>query len=831
MILRLSELRYNKIKCILCFLLLYLFVFLFNYLHADEKAKNPFNSAIPLFPASYTESSFAPLINPVFSDISPSSSISYMMQNFEDRKDFNHYFLLNYAGFIFSYSWIDHLYNYNDSLECSNSKLFTVGKGFFFNNMFGLGANYSFSKSSNNNFDGYKSLTIGLLFRPVRFLSFGYTARDINNPRVYKEDTARSNVYSLSIRPFNNITFSFDAVKYEGRDFEKSDMILSSSLRFIYDISAYAGITKDKNLMFGLLIPLGINGNRSSSIIFDGYTSDFYDMRSSGLGVTFSGDKTESSIIGLKRFLKIMINNDISEIKTERIFSKKELVFFDLLNAVKSAKTDQSITGIIIQIDNAKLGFAQIQELREELKNFRSVEKPVYAILNALGNKEYYLASACDKIYYNPANMFAITGLKAEVFFFKEGLDKIGVKFESVSKGPYKSYPEPYTREHMSREFRENLTALISDLNEQYLNDIIKDRQISSDQIDLLFKKGIMTPLEAIKAGFIDEISYPTEAETDIFKNNKFLNLTIVLNDYVEENKKTYKWGPRPKIAVIYVSGSIVHGYSQGYDKFLPNTIGDETYLNALNSAFTESQVNAVVIRIDSGGGSSLASELMLHNLIRMKKKYNKPVVFSFGNTAASGGYYIACTGDNILSSKGTVTGSIGVVAGKLSLKELYSKLGINKDIIKMSEFADIFSEAKDMTAAERKIIEQGVDYVYNRFKIKASEARGIAKEDIDKAAEGRVFTGSQAKNNRLIDTLGGIIAAIDLAKKIADIKDEYDVTHLPEISVPLMDFLGIKAETSILQEKIKTFIHIFDFVEFNEEYALYYCPYKLIIK
>jgi protease IV len=831
MTLRLSGLKCNKFLCVFCFLLIYFFQFFCYFLWAEEKEKNPFNSALPSFPVSYTDNSLAPLINPAFSDISSGASISYMTQNFEDEKDFNHFFLLNYAGFLFSYSWIDHLYNYNDSLVSSNTKLFTIGKGLFFNNMFGVGANYSFSKSNNNNFDGYRSVSLGLLFRPVNFLSFGFTSRDINNPKVYKEHTARSDMYSLSIRPFSNITFSLDTVKYEDRSFDKSDMVLSTSLRFVYDISAYAGITKDKNLIFGLLIPLGINGSQSASLIFDGYYSNVNGIRSSGFGATFSSDKTKSSIIQSKRFLKITINQTINEIKTDRLFNNNELTFYDLLNAIKTAKGDESITGIILLIDNAALGFAQIQELRENIKTYRTGGKFVYAILNAPGNKEYYLASACNKIYFNPANLFAITGLKAEVFFFKEGLDKIGVKFESVARGPYKSYPEPYTKEHMSREFRENLTALISDLNEQYLNDIVKDRTVSREQIDILFKKGLMTPDEALSTGFIDEIKYPLDAEIEIIKSNKLPNFTVALKDYIEENEQVYIWGPRPKIAVIYVSGSIVHGHSQGYDNILPETIGDETFLNALMNAFTDSNVKAVVIRVDSGGGSSLASELMLHNLIRLKKEFKKPVVFSFGNTAASGGYYIACTGDRVLSSRGTVTGSIGVVAGKLSLKELYGKLGINKDIIKMSEFADIFSESKDMSAAERKVIEQGVDYVYNRFKIKAAEARGISIENIDKAAEGRVFTGNQAKNNGLIDSFGGLIAAIDLAKKLANINNEYIVTHLPETSVPLMDFLGIKAGSNLLPEKVRTFIHTLDFIEFNNEYALYYFPYKLVIE
>ena len=383
----------------------------------------------------------------------------------------------------------------------------------------------------------------------------------------------------------------------------------------------------------------------------------------------------------------------------------------------------------------------------------------------------------------------------------------------------------------MSPEFRENLTSLISDLNEQYLNDIENDRSVSREKIDLLLKKGIMTPEEALNAGFIDRISFPSEAEAEILKNDKIFNSSVTLENYIKESEKKYYWGRKSGIAVIYVSGSIVHGKSRAYKNIMPETAGDETYRDSLVTAFNDSGIKAVVIRIDSGGGSSLASEIMLQELIRLKKEFNKPVVFSFGNTAASGGYYIACTGDSILGSKGSVTGSIGVVAGKLSLKELYGKLGINRDVIKMSEFADIFSEAKDMSASDRKVIEQGVNYVYTRFKMKAAEARGIAKENIDKAAEGRVFTGNQAKENKLIDTFGGLIAAIEMAKESADINGDYAVIHLPKTSEPLIELLGLNTESRIFPEQIKALIRTLDFIDFKDETVLYYNPYKLVIK
>ena len=382
---RLSGSRYNKKFSLLFFSQIFLFCLISYPLHSAAKEKNPFNSAYPSFSAGYTDSSFAPFINPVFSDIYSNASIAYIAQDLENQKDFNHFFLANYAGFLFSYSWIENLYGYNDALLNTRTGLFTIGKGILIGNVLGIGANYSFGKSSNDNFNEYKTATLGFLLRPFSFLSLGYTARDINNPEVYDRQTARSDVYSVSIRPIKNFTLSFDTTKYENRKLSKSDMVLSAGLRFPYEISANAGISGDKNLIFGLMIPLGLNSSSTSSIILDGYTSNINDFRSSGFGITISGDKTESSITRSRRFLKIVLNGEISEIKSESLFGSNEHTFYDLLNAVKESKNDESISGIIMQIDNAALGFAQIQELREELKIFRNSGKPVYAILNMLG--------------------------------------------------------------------------------------------------------------------------------------------------------------------------------------------------------------------------------------------------------------------------------------------------------------------------------------------------------------------------------------------------------------------------------------------------------------
>ncbi len=835
MISRLYALKFTRILIPLSILILCLFRFPDHKLSAAEPA-NPFHTVLPTVSASRIDNSLSPLVNPVFSDISPSPSISYTLQQFHDQEEnYNHFFLTNLAGFIFSYSWIDNLYNYNSmSTEPCKTKMFTIGKGFFFGNTFGFGANYSFNKSKYSKYDDYKSLSLGILLRPFSFLSIGFVSRDLNKPEIYGEVLKRSDIYSVSVKPLSSITFSVDATKYQDQKFDSSDIFYSASLRFIHDISAYAAINRDKDFSFGLRLPLGIPYTNSAELVLDGFArynkSDIPD--SSGFGITLSGQRNSKALIKPKRYLEIVLNDKINEVQTEKLFpfKGKGVIYYDILNAIDTAARDESIIGIIIQIDTAGLGFAQLQELRDQLKLFRNKKKKVYAILNSSGNKEYYLASACDEIIFSPVNPFTLTGLEVEIYFFKEGLDKLGIKFEAVKKGEYKSFAEPYTRKHMSPESMENIKSLLSDLNDQFIYDIINDRKISKKEIDNIFDKGILSPDEALQAGFIDDIDYPLDAEIKILNNNGTEKPRVKLEDFIEEKIYDYLWGPVPEIAIIYVTGSIIHGESRGYSGISPEITSDATYYKALYDAFTDSSVKAIIIRIDSGGGSAVASDLMWHYLHKLKQQYNKPVIFSFGNTAASGGYFIACTGDQILGSRGTVTGSIGVIAGKLSLKELYQKLGINKETIKMSEFADIFSESKDLSSEERAIIQKSVDYSYKNFTEKVSEARGIKKERIDKVAEGRVFTGQQAKANNLIDNYGGLYAAVELAKRIAKITTNFNVRHLPEAETAFTEILGLN-NVSLYTEQIAAIQQIFDIIKLNDEHTLYYFPYKLVIK
>lgn len=829
MISPLSELRSGKTLFIRLPVIIILIGFSITGAFAD--GERPFDM-LPQSSVSSNETSFAPLVNPVFPDVSSGPSISYLIQNYRGEDTCNHIFLLNTAGFSFSCLWFNNLYNREgDEIDSVKTRYFKIGKGFFWNNAIGVGLDYSFTRSRYEAFDDYKSLSFGFLFRPFNFISLGFVARDMNSPELGGSSVRQSEVYSISLRPYRDyLTLSFDARRWEGEKFDKSDFLFSGSLHLFYDISISASADLDKNFTCGMSIPLGAG---PSTLVFDGYnvknTTEAPD--SMVLGASIRGEKYKSSFIPTRRFLKIVFEEKINEIEAEGLFRERGVIFYDILSAIQNACDDDSIKGILLKIDNAALGMAQIQEIREELRHFRGSGKRVYSILTTSGNKEYYLASVSDEIFFTPSSYFSLTGLKAEVYFFKKLLEKVGVKYESVKKGRYKSFNETFTREHMSPEFRENLLALITDLNDQFINDILKDRGIDEEIIDRLFRNGIMTPGEALNAGFIDSVEYPGDALNIIMDRYRIPVMSVEMPDYLDENFRTRRWGPVPRIAIVYAAGSIVRGDSKG-GIFSSEVIGDDTYRDAVYAAFKDRSVRAVVIRVDSPGGSAAASELMWHYLMEMKEKYPyKPVVFSFGNTAASGGYFISSTGSPIFGSRGSITGSIGVISGKLSLEKLYGMLGINRDVIKMSEFADIFSEADELTEAEREVLQRGVDFIYNRFTGKVEKYRGIKKEKIPEVAEGRVFTGNQAEKNRLVDNIGGLLAALRFARVQANIRGEYEIRHLPRRETPLLNLFEENITSRLSSEELKILVRNLQMIDFKDELALYFFPYHVVIK
>ncbi len=755
--------------------------------------KNPFHEGLFVGSASTMMNHGAFFRNPVFADYSDSSFLNYRPFSFGGTGDWNHHLSLGFSGFAFSYTRFNSLYDPElDEVTDSKTTMVNITKGFMFGNYFGIGFDYGFS-AGRRPYDDYRSFSMGFLLRPFSFLSVGLAFHDLNSPRMEGNRVLRKETYSISLRPLNErFTLSLDAVRYQDRKIDVDDLQIAACLLAPFDISVYAGADMNSNVFFGLSLPLEFQSQRGSAMVME--YSGIRMHKGPGFsapGLSLVGEKYREPAVMTKAYLKIVIGGGIHENPEEKFLQKSPVNLHEILAGVDEAARDRSITGIILVVGDVSLGIAQIQELREEFKKFRRHGKKICALLTSSGNRGYYLSSAADRIYYAPANTFILTGLVAEVYFFKTLLDRVGVKFESVSKGKYKSFNEPFTRTGMSDEYRENLKTLLAELNEQYLSQIAADRGIKRAVIEELFSKGFSTPEDAVKAGFIDGVEYHDAMERKILEEGDGVYSAVELEEYLDRPRRIYRWGTVPGIAVIHVEGAIIKGGEERPGIIMPDAISDQVYRESLRSAFTDPSIKAIVVRINSGGGSAVASDFMWHYLVELNRRYKKQVVISFGNMAASGGYYIACTGDHIFASPGTVTGSIGVIMGKLSFKTLYEKLGISKEIISLSEFADLFTESRDLSPKEREVLQRGVEFTYQLFTRRVMEARKIDAKDIAAAAEGRVFTGNQARDKKLVDSMGGLMAALEFARLKLKTGSEYNVIHYPVKKAPLMKFLG----------------------------------------
>lgn len=461
-----------------------------------------------------------------------------------------------------------------------------------------------------------------------------------------------------------------------------------------------------------------------------------------------------------------------------------------LFKKLDALKTDDDIAGIIFKIEGVSLGWATLQEIRNKLNEFRDVGKETIGYLESGGNAEYLLAATMDRIVLMPTGSLNLTGLRAEVLFYKGLLDKLDIEADMLAMGKYKSGVEPYMRDGMSDEFRESMTALLDDLYAQLLNHIAESRDgISTETASDLINRGPFTAAEAKQEKLVDALQYYDALVTTLKAAAEDEEVQVVKPSF--ERKRTVpnmnsfaglmqlfsmlnppqraRAAGENQIALIYASGPILPDIDSPFISMAAITPKD--LKKAFEKARTDDSVRAVVLRIDSPGGSALASDLIWREVTLTQRE--KPVVVSMGNVAASGGYYIAMAAGTIVAQPSTLTGSIGVFGGKLNLKGLYNKAGLTKEIIAHGQNATLYSDYSGFTPTEQERVEKMMKTVYKDFVSKAAAGRSKSFDDIDNIAQGRVWTGRQAQELGLVDTLGGLEDALSIAKEQAGFAED----------------------------------------------------------
>lgn len=512
------------------------------------------------------------------------------------------------------------------------------------------------------------------------------------------------------------------------------------------------------------------------------------------LGAIFGGD---SDIVKVEKnsVIELNLENIALDYKgkyTDPLVSllskNNEVGFIDILNAIEFAKTDDKIQGISILNNFSMLGLAQSKSLREKLIDFKKSGKFVVAYSNYITQRDYYLNSVADTIYLNPVGEMEFKGLSTEILFYKDLQEKSGVKMEVIRHGKYKSAVEPFLENEISEENREQMTSLLNSVWSTIVEDISKSRKIAVDSLNLIATNlDARTPERALNSKLIDKIGYEDEyhdgirhaLDVDFDEDYK----TIEIADYAQNFlTKPSKVSTKDKIAIIYAQGEILGGEGD------VTIIGEGSMRKALIEARKDKNVKAIVLRVDSPGGSALTSELIWREIEIAKK--SKPVVVSMGNVAASGGYYIACNADKIIAEPTTITGSIGVFGAIPNMTELSKKIGINTSIIKTHENANNYSVFKPLDPTLKATITESIENVYATFLTRVAVGRKMTFAQVDEIAQGRVWTGTEALELGLVDQLGGLETALKEAAKLAKIK-KYKVQNLPEFDKNFMEFLN----------------------------------------
>lgn len=483
-----------------------------------------------------------------------------------------------------------------------------------------------------------------------------------------------------------------------------------------------------------------------------------------------------------------------------------------LVERLDKAATDTRVKGVVLTIESPAIGRGRAEELRAAIGRIRKAGKPVAAHLIGSDPVHYVVASACDTVAMPPAATLEITGVRTEVTFFKAMLDKLDVDAEILQVGEFKGAGEPLTRTSMSPQLRAQYEQFVGDLYEQLVDRVAADRRLPPEQVRTLIDTGVFTPEAAVQAKLIDAVAYEDEVISGLAGRIK-LDDPKVARDYAEQKmdndfsgigglvklvellsgqKQAAAVGKDRQIAIIYLTGEIKEG--KGKDELLGGgSAGSDTVIKAIRSAAKDDKVAAIVLRIDSPGGSALASDLIW----REAERTTKPVVASLGDIAASGGYYVAVAADKIVAAPGTLTGSIGVVGGKIAVGKALEKVGVHTDVVSKGRNAGWLSIQTPFTDQERDVFLATMKDVYRLFTSKVAAGRKLDMEKLGTLAEGRVFTGRTAKDLGLVDRLGTLDDAIDEAKKLAGIAEEEAIERvlLPEPRGLFDDLFGMAGE------------------------------------
>jgi protease IV len=478
-------------------------------------------------------------------------------------------------------------------------------------------------------------------------------------------------------------------------------------------------------------------------------------------------------------FLEVEIGGDYSEAPPAdllgQLVGSQQHLLADLLLELRKAAADARLQGVIVKITPLDLEFAQVQEIRTALRALQAAGKRIIAWVSGegdSGNREYYLASVANKVYFTENTLLPLLGLRATAVFLGGMWEKLGVDMQVEQIREYKTFGDLLARKTMSEAHREMTNSLLDSLQEQFTSDIAEARGLSPAQIQTLIDAPTLTADDFQRAGLIDGTRFYDDLLKELAPNTDRPVSTVSLDKYHRVRAASVGLIAGPKVAVVYGVGGVTNGES-GWSA-TGQSMGAETIAKALEDAAKDSTIEAIIFRIDSPGGSALASDIIWQAVVTAKK--TKPVVVSMSGVAASGGYYVAAGATKIVAQPATLTGSIGIVFSLPNLQGLLDKIGVHTETLERGRYAQLLDPTRTWTEEERQQVQRLLETLYATFTRRVAEGRGLSVEEVDRIGRGRVWTGAQAVTRGLVDQLGGLETALRIAKEEAGIKAEKNV-------------------------------------------------------
>lgn len=667
---------------------------------------------------------------------------------------------------------------------------FSAAYSYAFTDYLSWGVGYNLSQQVGLNNSNTHSFDTGLLIRPARFLSFGVSVRNLNAPTVGNTQINRAYALGVGVRPFGErFTLTADTQWDEG------DSVQQITGRFGVEAEPLDGflVRGSVDLQGQFTVGAGFYFDTFGVNYFHGFNSPA--KARDAVNLQFTNAHFQNTLRQLNHsfaYLNLSQGVAMDQGGSEDFFAMRGPIgYWQLIEQLKLVRNAPRYQGLVIDVGSLNVGMGTIEELRAAIQSVRDAGKQVIVYLNDGGLKEYYLASAADKVALHPMGSLRLDGMSFVMPYYKNVLDLVGVGVDFIKVGKYKTGMESYTLTEASEGTREEYKSVQDDEFERFKTTLLTRRNLKSSTFDRMVDQTLFSARDAKEIGLVDQVVYRDELgqmAADLIHQPK-----VEIEDLRRVRVHNESWEPRNKIGVIYVSGGITEGASSRDFLFGESSAGSASVVEQIFAARQNDQIKGLVLRINSPGGSALASDEIYRALMRYKEETKKPVIVSMADVAASGGYWIAMAGDEIYANPSTITGSIGIYAGKVNFERLYDKLGVKHTVIKTNEKADQNSNHRAYSDAEKQVIQNNLLDFYRVFIDRVSKGRKLDIKQVEEVAQGRIYTGDQALKIKLVDKLGDLSDAIARVKAKADIRTaDVGVVHYSQAGTAIESLAGV---------------------------------------